>query len=554
MPSLRKRRSDNKKREMSLTGFGNKIGKSSEDDVNSKKSNRSTKTERTSNKRSDSKMKASSNLKRVDESTISESTRSATSLAKETMGTTKSGIESIQIASATDSSSTDKLRSVESVSSCSSSSKSCSSVETDQEEDDKENTKIKQLKKPPKSPKIKSTGNTSSSSAAGLSERVSSIAYSTVSNADDADTDTETSGSGGSDTTDSASDSTDTDTDTDTDDSRRRRRSRHHIDDKRIKRSMRKALKEVLLENQKCAIARERSIDERRLKKKLKESLLGDRNSSIDSRSTIGSDWRGRSPSRSRSEFSNYRTRSGLDRIYDDDTDTDGSDADTAASSTILSYGTASYDDETVGSDTNSTSSFSQGRDEVDYDKRPTQLFYFLENRLWVKAASRCREYKNESKVWVYRLGKTGKLMWRMQPIHIAMLYKAPSFVVLDILAANPKGPSIFDDRMMLPIHMACRVVCKQDTLRILLTHYPEGLNAEDGKGRTPLDHLKKAEDERAREKCGDVHKLMDVLQEYEDMAENGDSTDGGDTDGDDDTLVGDLNEKGTCSLWPTEW
>ena len=83
-----------------LTGFGDKIGKSSEDDVNSKRSNRSTKTEQTSNKRSDSKTKATSNLKRVDESAISESTSSATSVAKEAMGTTTSAIESMWVKAA----------------------------------------------------------------------------------------------------------------------------------------------------------------------------------------------------------------------------------------------------------------------------------------------------------------------------------------------------------------------------------------------------------------------------------------------------------------------
>jgi len=160
---------------------------------------------------------------------------------------------------------------------------------------------------------------------------------------------------------------------------------------------------------------------------------------------------------------------------------------------------------------------------EVDYDKSPTKLYQYIEKTMWREAAERCRTSPIDAKTWVYRNRKDGGgLMWRMLPVHIAVLYRAPVYFLLDLLDANRNGPSERDDRNMLPIHMACRIICKEDVLRLLLKHHPQSLNAEDIKGRTPMkflqDQKKDKSQSRALQKVNArIRKqLIGVLKEYE--------------------------------------
>jgi len=135
---------------------------------------------------------------------------------------------------------------------------------------------------------------------------------------------------------------------------------------------------------------------------------------------------------------------------------------------------------------------------EVNCDVSPTRLYQFITKTMWKEAAELCKISPVDAKTWVYRNQKKGgALMWRMLPIHIAVLYRAPVYFLFDLLDANPDGTSEPDDRNMLPIHMACHIICKEDVLRLLLKHNPLSLNAEDIMGRTPLKFLQdKREDE----------------------------------------------------------
>lgn len=159
---------------------------------------------------------------------------------------------------------------------------------------------------------------------------------------------------------------------------------------------------------------------------------------------------------------------------------------------------------------------------DVSYNDGATELYKHLENKRWREAAERCRTEPIETKIWVFRMDKTNKkMLWRMLPIHTAILYRAPVYVILELINANPEGPSQFDDRKMLPIHMACRVICKEDVLRVLLKHKMDTVVAKDAKGRTPRDILmddKRDQDSKVLKKVADRNKknLLKVLKEYE--------------------------------------
>jgi len=159
---------------------------------------------------------------------------------------------------------------------------------------------------------------------------------------------------------------------------------------------------------------------------------------------------------------------------------------------------------------------------DVNYNDGATELCKHIENRRWREAAERCRSEPLETKIWVYRMDKRKKkVMWRMLPIHTAILYRAPTYVILDLIEANPEGPMQSDDRKMLPIHMACRVICKEDVLRVLLKHKLETVIAKDDKGRTPKDILmddKRDQDSKVLKKVAERNKknLLKILKEYE--------------------------------------
>ena len=96
-----------------------------------------------------------------------------------------------------------------------------------------------------------------------------------------------------------------------------------------------------------------------------------------------------------------------------------------------------------------------------------------------------------------------------------------PPKYILDLINANSDAINETDDRKMLPIHMACRVICKEDVLRVLLKHKVDTVTAKDAKGRTPRDILqddKRDQDSKVLKKVADRNRknLLKVLKEYE--------------------------------------
>ena len=161
---------------------------------------------------------------------------------------------------------------------------------------------------------------------------------------------------------------------------------------------------------------------------------------------------------------------------------------------------------------------------EVDYHQNCTGIYTHIENQRWREVSERCRTHPIETKTWVYRMDKIKKnILWRMLPIHTAVLYRAPVYVLLDLIQAYPEGPSSPDDRRMLPIHMACRIVCKEDVLRLLLKHAPSTVFEEDIKGRTPRDFLgesKRENKSKVLQKINERNRknLLKILKEFEQM------------------------------------
>ncbi len=131
-----------------------------------------------------------------------------------------------------------------------------------------------------------------------------------------------------------------------------------------------------------------------------------------------------------------------------------------------------------------------QDQPETDYDLGPTQLYTFIENKLWESAIERSRTAPSEVRTWISRRepDDPNKIRWKLLPLHATCVFRAPLHLIEALIASYPQGPSWMDDQGMLPIHLACRNGASRGVVMTLLNAYPNSINVKDKKGRTPLN------------------------------------------------------------------
>ena len=125
------------------------------------------------------------------------------------------------------------------------------------------------------------------------------------------------------------------------------------------------------------------------------------------------------------------------------------------------------------------------------YDTNVTQLYEFLESSNWEKARSRCRSHSHEARTWIVRRDTISqKVRWKLLPLHAAVIFQSPNFVVSAIIDQYPAAVSRRDDQGMLPLHLAFRYKeDSEDLLELLLNQYPKGALTKDKRDRLPLEH-----------------------------------------------------------------
>ena len=188
-----------------------------------------------------------------------------------------------------------------------------------------------------------------------------------------------------------------------------------------------------------------------------------------------------------------------------------------------------------------------KAEEERDYDVNPTRLFMYIQQRAWGLAMTQLQRNPDEAKVWVYRKytpgpapdvkdGKdkegaivvqhdslvvhdgreTPKFRWKLLPLHAAIVLGAPTEIIQDVIRAHPKAAKKMDERGSLPVHLAAsRLDVDPEGEKVVLQlfgAYPDSIEVEDRKGRTPPELAKLA---RARKEIEEQRKLK--LQDNED-------------------------------------
>ena len=105
---------------------------------------------------------------------------------------------------------------------------------------------------------------------------------------------------------------------------------------------------------------------------------------------------------------------------------------------------------------------------ERNYDKDPTELFTMLHNKMWSDALEQIDLCPDECRIWVTRFKDEGVFQWRLLPLHVAIIFKAPLEVVKTLLQVYPEAVTHQDDRNMLPVDLALKKKRPQAIVKLL--------------------------------------------------------------------------------------
>ena len=130
---------------------------------------------------------------------------------------------------------------------------------------------------------------------------------------------------------------------------------------------------------------------------------------------------------------------------------------------------------------------------ETDYDVKPTELYSLIEKRQWDHALNLLNNLAKfaaltQASTWVVRKEPdTGKLRWRLLPLHAAIIFRGPLPVIEALVKAYPGAGRCRDDQGMTPAHLAFRNDAPDEIIDEVLGAYPAAISIKDRKGREPL-------------------------------------------------------------------
>ena len=151
-----------------------------------------------------------------------------------------------------------------------------------------------------------------------------------------------------------------------------------------------------------------------------------------------------------------------------------------------------------------------------DYSTNVTRLFAYLHQRKWTRAVEHIvtEEGRREASIWVVRYQEEEKeektkeektkeemkLLWKLLPIHAAIVYNAPPEVVQIIIRKYPDGCRKVDDRGCTPLHLAIgKGTASAQVIAMLVRVCPESVDMADRRGRTPLGMAEQMSPESSR-------------------------------------------------------
>lgn len=155
------------------------------------------------------------------------------------------------------------------------------------------------------------------------------------------------------------------------------------------------------------------------------------------------------------------------------------------------------------------------GEMEVDYDRGSTELYRCIENKDWDAAINRVHTAPAEASTWVSRREPSGKLRWRLLPLHAVCIFRAPLALIEMLIDAAPTSPQMKDDQGMLPIHLACRNGASKGVVLTLLEAFPESVYIRDRKKRGLQDLVQASNSQNKESVLDGIQRFQDDLETY---------------------------------------
>jgi hypothetical protein len=139
----------------------------------------------------------------------------------------------------------------------------------------------------------------------------------------------------------------------------------------------------------------------------------------------------------------------------------------------------------TVNQLTSSISPWMMAPTEAKTNVATNYLYKVIESRSWDAVLELIQNDPSEAATWITREENHS---WKLLPIHAAIIFKAPEFIIEALLQAYPDGALEGDNRGMTPLHLAFRHAASDATLYSLLNACPTAIGLKDKGGRTPLE------------------------------------------------------------------
>lgn len=135
-----------------------------------------------------------------------------------------------------------------------------------------------------------------------------------------------------------------------------------------------------------------------------------------------------------------------------------------------------------------SCSNYSISTRTCDFDRDATDLYKSIHEKKWTDTVRRAETHPEEVSTWIYRRERNnGKIRWKLLPLHAALIFAAPKFVIESLVDAYPEGVQCKDDQGMLPLHLAFKMNSPESIINVIVDAHPLAMVCKDRKMRTPL-------------------------------------------------------------------
>lgn len=126
----------------------------------------------------------------------------------------------------------------------------------------------------------------------------------------------------------------------------------------------------------------------------------------------------------------------------------------------------------------------------------PTQLFSFLQQRDWEEALTCLRRSPHQARTWVRHQSTSRVNNWSMLPLHAAVAYGAPLYLLKELATINPNALRKPDHEGKLPLHYAAIFsnTDQQDVMSHMMKCYPESMWIKALCGRTAIEYSRNDE------------------------------------------------------------